>query len=122
MVPKSLVCTHLVIPCLEFPSPHFTAVPHSHTQFQLVELYMDQLVLFLMFLNQEVGVSGQGGEMQVLLLGVSFQISKALNKILEISVPLLTFLVWRVPIANHQWVVHCPNSGLLTTCVSFLPL
>lgn len=121
MVPRSLECMHLVILCLEFPSPHFMVVPHSRMQFQLVELYMDQLVLFLMFLNQEVGVSGQGVEMQVLLLVVSFQISKALSKILETLVPLLTFLVWRVPIANHQLVVHCLSLGLLTMCVFSLP-
>ncbi|RVX14507.1 Regulator of nonsense transcripts 1-like [Vitis vinifera] len=94
-----------------FPMPrvpflHFMVVPHLNPMpFQLVELYMDLLELFLMSLHQEAGGLVLGVAMLVLLLAVIFHTSKVLSKLLGILALLLTFLLWRIQIASHPWVM-----------------
>lgn len=123
MVPISLGCILLGIQCLGFPFHHFMAVPIlSHMLFQLVELYMDQLELFLTSLHQEVADSGLGVAVLVLLLAVIFHTTKAPSKLLEILALLSTFLLWRIQTASHLWVVHYLNLGLLIMSVILLSI
>lgn len=117
MVLINLECIRLGSQCLVSPFLHFMVVPHLNPMpFQLVELYMDLLELFLMSLHQEAGGLVLGVAMLVLLLAVIFHTSKVLSKLLGILALLLTFLLWRIQIASHPWVVHYLNPDLLLIC------
>lgn len=121
MVPTSLGYILLDIQCLGHLFHHFIVVPFlSPMLFQLVELCMDQLELFLMSLNLEVEVLGLDVAMLVLLLAVISHTSKAHNKMLEIWALTSTFLLWKILIASHLWVVHYLNLDLSIMFVSFL--
>lgn len=121
MVPISLGCILLGIQCLGFPFHHFTVVPHlSHMLFQLVELSMGQLELFLMSLRQEVGVLGLDVAILVLLLVVICHTTKEPSKLLEILALISTFQLWKIQTASHLSVVHYPNLGLLIMSVPVL--
>jgi hypothetical protein len=106
MVPTSLVLILLGFQCLGSPFHHFMVIHLlNHMLFQLVELCMGQLELFLKSLSQEFEVLVLGAAMLVHLLEVISHTSKALSKALG-TLDLSIFLPWRIQIASHLWVVH----------------
>lgn len=120
MVHISLGYILLDIQCLGHLFHHFMVVPFlNHMLFQLVELCMDQLELFLMSLNLEVEVLGLGVEMQVLQLAVTSLTNKAHSRTLEIWGLHSTFLPLKIQIASHLWVAHYLNLDLSIMYVLF---